>query len=48
MRLIKFLTFYCVLKPIILNDYRLRTKGKRPDRFHWADKIALQWGYFVP
>jgi len=34
------------LGPIIRRDYRLRAQGKRPDRWHWADKIAVRFGNF--
>lgn len=41
------LVFLLVLRPIIRRDYRLREAGKRPDRWHWADVLALRWGYFA-
>lgn len=43
----KWLMFCLVLRPIIRRDYRLRAEGKRPDAFHWADSLALRWGYSV-
>lgn len=43
----KRLIYLLILRPIILRDYRLREKGKRPDRMHWADSIACRWGYYT-
>lgn len=43
----RFLIFHLFLKPLIRRDYRLRMAGRRPDRFYWADLLALKWGYFV-
>jgi hypothetical protein len=39
--------FLLILRPIIQRDYRLRAKGVRPDRWHWADMLAVKWGFFV-
>lgn len=39
--------FALLLRPLILRDYRLRTEGKRPDKWHWADRLAVSWGKFV-
>ena len=43
----KFVAYLLVLRPLIRHDYRLRKKGKRPDRMHWADALACQWGHFT-
>lgn len=41
------LIFALILRPLIQRDYRLRAAGKRPDRFYWADRIAMGWGMYV-
>lgn len=45
--MIRWLAFHLILRPMILWDYRQREKGCRPDRIHWADRLAMSWGYFV-
>lgn len=42
-----WLLFHLVLRPLILRDYRLRKERKRPDRWYWADKLAVRMGYYV-
>jgi len=32
-----------ILLPLIKRDYRLRAQGKRPDRWYWADLLAVRW-----
>lgn len=44
---VRRIIFLLVLKPLILRDYRLRALGVRPDRWYWADSLALKWGHFV-
>ena len=39
------LTFF-ILEPLINRDLRLRAAGKRPDRMHWADALAIHWTGF--
>lgn len=40
----KHMLFRAVLWPLIARDYRLRNEGKRPDRWYWADRLALRLG----
>jgi hypothetical protein len=42
---LRFMIFAHILAPLIERDQRLRAAGKRPDRWYWADRIALRWGY---
>jgi hypothetical protein len=37
--------FLRVLRPLILRNYRLRRAGLRPDRWYWADLLAMRWGF---
>jgi hypothetical protein len=52
-KIIMFLPFYLILKPLILINYRKRVKsavcedGKNPDEWYWADLLAVNCGYFV-
>jgi len=46
-RILMFLPFHLILKPLIKRNYRLRMEGKLPDEWYWADKIAVKFGYFV-
>jgi len=52
-RIIMFLPFYLILKPLIKRNYKLRRKSaisedsKYPDVWYWADIIAVEYGYFV-
>jgi hypothetical protein len=39
--------FWLVLRPLILRNYRLRMAGKLPDRWYWADRLAIGWGHAV-
>lgn len=43
----RYLVWVTVLRPLIMRDYLLRAEGKRPDEWHWADELALSWGYAV-
>lgn len=43
----RWLIFKLVLAPMIRRDYRLREASTRPDRWYWADRIAVGWGMFV-
>lgn len=47
MRLLRWFIYWLWLHPIIINDYRLRMEGKRPDEWHWADELAVNWGFFT-
>ena len=40
----RFVLFQFVLWPLIKRDYALRAKGLRPDRWHWADLLAIRLG----
>ena len=37
--------FRFILVPMIRRDLRLRMAGKRPDEWHWADLLAMRWGF---
>ena len=39
------LIFHLILRPLILRDYRLREQGLRPDRWYWADLLAIRMGF---
>lgn len=43
----KWLIFHLYLKPLILENYRARSAHELPDEWFWADRLALDWGYFV-
>ena len=43
----KYLIARLILMPIVLRDYRLRMQGRRPDRWHWADRMLVRLGYVV-
>ncbi len=47
MKLLMYLPFHLVLKPLIKRNYRMRNAGLLPDEWYWADKIAVHYGYFV-
>lgn len=36
--------FRFVLAPLIRLDMLLRTAGLRPDRWYWANLLAIRWG----
>ena len=36
-----------LLFPLVRRDYVLREAGKRPDRWHWADKVLIRLGFGV-
>ncbi len=52
-KILMFLPFHLILKPLIKRNYRLRFKsamngdGKHPDEWYWADSLAVKYGYFV-
>lgn len=41
----KFIIYHLILKPLIFRNYRLRRSGLLPDRWHWADAVAVWWNY---
>ncbi|MGQ3081074.1 MULTISPECIES: hypothetical protein [Alphaproteobacteria] len=43
----KTLIFRFVLVPLIRRDQRLRASGLRPDRWYWADLLAIRWGMLM-
>lgn len=45
-RAIQFLVWRLFLRPLIEVDLKLRQWGLREDRVFWADRIAMNWGYF--
>ena len=53
MKIVMFLPFHLVLKPLIKRNYRLRylsavnKDGKYPDQWYWADYLAVIFGYYV-
>jgi hypothetical protein len=44
---VKELIYNLVLEPLILRDLRLREQGRRPDRWYWADRLAVRWGFLT-
>lgn len=36
-----------ILRPLILSNYEKRARGELPDEWHWADRLAVSWGYFT-
>lgn len=43
----RWIIYWCFLRPLILRNYRLRERGKRPDEWYWADLLACKWGYYT-
>ncbi len=41
---LKWVVAFFILEPFINRDLRLREIGKRPDRMHWADRVATLLG----
>lgn len=39
--------FWCILRPLIKRNYRLRAEGKLPDEWYWADELACKWGFLM-
>ena len=39
--------FHIVLKPLIKRNFRLRERGVLPDKWYWADLLALKCGFRV-
>lgn len=46
-RTLAFITFPAavLLVPVVLYDYRERRMGRRPDRWHWADRALWRLGW---
>ena len=42
----RFIVNY-ILAPLIRRDLRLRAAGKRPDRWYWADLLAIRLRFIV-
>jgi len=36
-----------ILWPMVARNYALRTKGRLPDEWYWADKLMLKMGWVV-
>lgn len=47
MKWLMFIPFHLILKPLIKRNYRLRAQGKLPDKWYWADRLSVKYGYFV-
>jgi len=43
----KRIIFILILAPLIRRNYKLREQKKLPDKWYWADKIAIGWGFWV-
>ena len=41
----KWLIYHLYLKPLIIEDLRLRWLGEKSDEWFWADELASSWGY---
>lgn len=39
--------FHLILSPLIRANYWLRFHRFAPDKWFWADALALSWGYSV-
>jgi hypothetical protein len=46
MKLLWFVIFWLFLRPLIVVNYRLRRSGLLADRWFWADRVALEHGYY--
>jgi len=46
-RILLWPVFILILRPLIKRNYRLRTEGKLPDEWYWADTLAVNYGFFV-
>lgn len=42
-----FLFVRLILAPLIRRDQRMRAAHLRPDRWYWADLMAIRLGYIV-
>lgn len=42
----RWLIFWLWLHPLIVENYRQREAGDMPDELHWADALAMRWGFF--
>lgn len=53
LKVLMFIPFHLVLKPLIRRNYRLRAlsaaygDGRYPDVWYWADVLAMNSGYSV-
>jgi hypothetical protein len=45
LRFQQWLLFVAVLRPLIRRNYRKRERGELPDRWYWADLLALRMGF---
>lgn len=43
----QWFVFHSFLRPLILSNYWLRSHGWLPDKWFWADAVAVSWGYFA-
>jgi hypothetical protein len=46
-RMLMFPVFHLALKPLIIADYKKRALGLKPDKWHWADEMAVKFGYYA-
>lgn len=46
-RWVRVLVLHAVLRHLVARNKRLRAMGVLPDKWYWADYLAVQWGYFV-
>ena len=46
-RVVMWPVFKLILEPLILRDYKKRAYGLKPDKFYWADELAVMYGYFA-
>lgn len=44
-RWLRVAVYHCVLWPLIKRNRRLRELKELPDKWYWADYLAVQWGY---
>jgi len=44
---LKWFIYWLWLHPIIIADYRKRLAGAGVDQWHWADLLAVRWGYWT-
>lgn len=43
----KWLIAKYILFPLTIRNFKKRILGKKPDKWYWADKLLLKWGYFI-
>ena len=46
-KILMWLPFYVILRPLITHNYKLRMEGKLPDKWYWADKLVISCWYSV-